>query len=236
MKLLSTSAKARWMICGAIAIASLASTTQADVLVSNIGELRRDASTIQENPTELVSLPWAAQSFATDSNIHILDSIDTFFGTLTGDPTIVAELRADTDGTVPGALIRTLSLSGSSITSGLPALITLAPTATTNLTVNTVYWLVLGALGEGSYTWEYAEGNNQSGPGSLGNFAYSDDQGATWANFGSDNPFKVAVNVSPVPVPAMTVLFGVGVGGLLSRRRRGQEARVRPMKKTHVLG
>ena len=85
-----------------------------------------------------------------------------------------------------------------------------------------IYWLVFGAIGEGSYAWEYAEGNGFSGPGSFGNFNYSLDQGANWIAPGSENLFKIAVNVSPVPVPGAAVLFGAAVGGLLgASRRRG---------------
>ncbi len=218
MKLLSISAETVRTMCGAIVTIGLASTSQAAILVTNLGEPRRDASTIQENPTIEVPSPWGAQSFSTDANVYRLDTIETLLGDLTEDPTIVAELRADTDGTVPGTLITTFSLTG--ITAGAPASTVLTPVGTVNLAANTIYWIVLGALGNGSYTWEFAEGNNQTGPGGFGNYAYSDDQGAVWVNFGADNPYKITINVAPIPVPAMTVLFGLGVAGLLSRRRR----------------
>lgn len=203
--------------------AALAPAAEAAVLVSNVDEPRRDASTIQANPSELVPLPWAAQSFTTDGQAYRLDALDAMLGELVGAPTIVAELRADTDGTAPGTVLVTLGLVGAP-GSGAPALATLVPTATTTLAAGTTYWLVLGALGEGSYAWEYAEGNAFSGPGSLGSFNYSDDQGLSWIALGSDNPFKLTVQVSAVPVPGVTLLFCAGMAGLLARRRATQRA------------
>lgn len=200
--------------------ACLATSAEAAVLVSNLDQPRRDASVIQANPTDLVPLPWGAQSFVTDGNAYTLDSIEAVLGDRVGDPTAVLELHADNgSSTAPGATLATFSLGGAPISSGAGATMTLTPVGATALAASTTYWLVMGVLGDGSFTWEYAEGNVQSGPGGLGNYAYSDDQGASWANFGADNPFKIAVNVSAVPVPGMALLFGGAVLGLLKRRR-----------------
>lgn len=198
----------------------LAASAEAAVLVSNLDQPRRDASIIQANPTGLVPLPWGAQSFVTDGNAYHLDTITVMLGDVISDPTPVFELHADSgSSTTPGALIASLTLSGGTIDDGAPKALTLAPVGSPTLAASTTYWLVVGALGVGSFTWEYAEGNGQSGAGGLGNYAYSDDQGASWDNFGADNPFKLAVNVSAVPVPGMAVLFGGAVLGLLRRRR-----------------
>jgi hypothetical protein len=61
------------------------------------------------------------------------------------------------------------------------------------------YWLVLGPASVGSFAWAYAEGNDYDGTGTFGVYHYSTDYGATWANYGGDNPFKMRVNVEALP-------------------------------------
>ncbi|MGE0862021.1 MAG: choice-of-anchor R domain-containing protein [Gammaproteobacteria bacterium] len=202
-----------------LTLAGLAPTADAAVVLSNLDQPRRSASTIQATPDDVVTLPWASQSFVTDAQAYRVDSLEVVLGARVDAPTVVAELRADAGGSAPGALIATLTLGGAVIPTGSPAILALTPTATVDLAAGTTYWLVLGALDAGSYDWEYAEGNGSTGPGAFGNFAYSFDQGASWTGFGGDNPFKLAVNASPVPVPSVAVLFGIAVGGLWARRR-----------------
>lgn len=215
-----TALQAARFLLASLIVATFAPVLDAAVLVTNVDEPRRDASTIQADPNDVVPLPWATQSFTTDGQTYHLDSIDAVLGNLLGAPDIVAELRADTDGSSPGTLITTLSTSGT-ISGGLPASVAFLPSVTTELAASTTYWLVFGALGAGSYAWEYAEGNGFSGPGSIGNYNYSSDQGVAWTFLGSDNPFKIAVNASPVPVPGVALLFGAALGGLLGLRGRG---------------
>lgn len=209
----------------ALVLVACVPAAHAAMLVSNIDQPRRSESTIQAAPSGQVTLPWAAQSFATDGQAYRLDAIDAVLGTLVGTPDIVAELRADTDGSAPGALITTLNLAGPGIPAGSPLAVALVPAAATELAANTTYWLVLGALGGGSYGWEYAQGNGFSGPGSFGNFNYSDDQGLSWTGLGSDNLFKLEVNVSAVPLPGVALLFAAAAGGLLGHPRRARRAR-----------
>lgn len=211
--------KSLGMTCGVAALVCVALPSHAAVLVSNLDQPRRDESIIQANPTDVVPLPWGAQSFVTDGQAYRLDSIDVVLGQRQGDPTLVFELHADADGQTPGALITTL-VTGAPLAAGAPVATTLTPTTTTNLAAGTAYWLVAGAFGDGSYAWEYAEGNAQTGVGALGNYAYSSDQGGSWTGFGGDNPFKIAVNVSAVPLPGMAMAFGMSALGLLVRRRR----------------
>lgn len=203
---------------------------QAAVLVSNIDEPRRAASTIQQDPdltvTPPVDYPWAAQSFSTDANAYVLQSIDVVLGGRVDAPMVVAELRADDGTNAPGAFIAALDLS--SITTGAPSDTALSPNSTVNLAPGTLYWLVMGAAGSGSYAFEYAEGNAMTGPGALGSYAYSNDRGASWTNFGSDNPYKLRVNVArtDVDAPGMQASMALGVLGMLSlglvRRRRSR--------------
>ncbi len=194
------------------------------VLVSNLDEPRRDATLIQQDPDlaadPQVLFPWAAQSFTTDANAYVLASIDVLLGTLVDDPTIVAELRSEDGLAAPGALITTLTVGP--ISPGPATLESLMPSTTVNLAPATTYWLVLGALGVGSYTFDYAEGNGMTGPGSLASYAYSDDRGNSWTNFGADNPYKLRVNVAAtnVDAPGVLALLSTGMLALGWMRRR----------------
>ena len=203
-------------------------------LVSNIDTPTRAISTIQQDPDLLadpvVDLPWAAQSFTTDAENYTLQSIEVLLGRRVGAPTVVAELRADGGITGPGALVGTLTPGA--IDTGAPASVTLLPATTVTLAPATTYWLVLGALGVGSYGFEYAEGNAATGPGALGAYGYSTDRGASWTAFGSDNPYKLRVDVAraQVDAPAMPAAMAIGALALvLVRRRRAlRPANARP--------
>lgn len=205
-----------------LGLIALAPFTQAAVLLSNIDEPRRADTVIQQDPDPLadppVDLPWAAQSFSTDNNDYVLTSIEVLLGNLVGNPTPVLELRNDDGGQLPGGLITTFTLS--SISAGAPLVTTLTPADLVNLAANTQYWLVVGALGMGSFSFQYAEGNNQSGPGQLLNYAYSTNQGTTWGAGGSDNPYKLRVNVENVPAPAalFLTLTGLAASGLQRKK------------------
>ena len=75
---------------------------QADILLSNLAEERRDASVLSEDL-------WAAQSFVNDGDMWTLTSIRAVVGDQTESPDIFAELR---DGSVTGALLTTFTLPG----------------------------------------------------------------------------------------------------------------------------
>ena len=183
----------------------------AEVLVSNVDVPIRGV-------TDLSQALWAIQSFTTDGNEHVLTSIEVLAGAMMGNPTLVAELRADMAGS-PGSSLSTLSFAG--FGGGPPSLITMSSMSPSPLVLsaNTTYWLALGATGEGGFGWAYAEGNAQSGPGSLGYYSYSIDTGATWGAFGTDDPYSLRVNVSPVPEPASAALLLLGLAAAAMRRR-----------------
>lgn len=211
-------------VCVSFAIACFAPLLQATILVSNMAEPLRDVTQIQQDPDLLaippIPLPWAAQSFNTDHHTYTLTSVVALLGGRVADPTVVAELRNDSGTQLPGALITTVSLGA--VSTGATTPTTLTPVSAVNLVANTQYWLVLGALGGGSYKLEYAEGNQQTGVGSFGNYAYSDDRGANWTNFGIDNPYKLEVNVAPVPLSGVGACFALGSIGMAALRRRAR--------------
>lgn len=181
----------------------------AAILVTNIAEPTR-ATTIF--PTDAI---WAAQSFSTDANAYNLLDIDVIAGLRDGGPLVIAELRADSGG--PGAILTTFTVP--LLSTGSPQVVTLTPAAAVSLNASTTYWLVMSAL-DGSYGLSYAQGNNESGPGALGNYSYSTD-GGVWTNAANANPYHLQVNVDPVPLPApaLLLLSGVATVGRFRRRR-----------------
>lgn len=193
----------------AAAFTVLSTSARADVLISNIGMPIRSVTSVSQ---EL----WAGQAFATDGQSYKLTSIDLLLGALAGEPSLVAELHADAAGS-PGSTLASYSLAG--IGAGVPALFTM-PGSLLDLNANTTYWIVLGATGRGSFGWAYAEGNAQTGPGSLGAYRYSSDAGSSWGGAGTDNPYNVRINVAAVPEPNAATLLLLGLLGLGAWRWR----------------
>ena len=202
-------------LVGAALIAALwpVSAARADVLVDNLLQTQRDTTVID-------SSLWVAQSFVTAAEAVNLQSIELWLGQRVGAPLITAELRADS-ASGPAATLGTFGLPLLSVGTTQIELLPAAPQL--QLAAGTTYWVVLGVPGAGSLGWTYAEGNNQAGPGALGNFNYSTDGGANWANFGADNPYLMRVNVSAVPEPATAATLFVGMALLLALRRRPRD-------------
>ena len=202
------------LLVAALTAAGASLPCAAAVLVGNLDQPTRDVTGI---PTVL---GWAAQSFATGASGEILSAIEVLVGQRDGDPAIVAELHADS-ASGPGALLSGFSVP--LLPTGTPQVLTLTPNIAWALAPDTSYWLVMGTTGAGSFGWAYAEGNVTSGPGSLASYGYSQDQGASWNSFGSDNPYQMQVDVSAVPEPATAQALLLGllcVGGLMRWRGR----------------
>lgn len=201
-------------LAGAALLAVLVPITgaHADVLVDNLLEPQRGTTLVDSGL-------WVAQSFITAGNPVTLQSIELWLGLRDGDPAITAELRADSAGG-PAAALAVFSLP--SLSAGLTRIELLPSVPQISLAAGTTYWIVLGVNGAGSFGWTYAEGNNQAGPGTLGNYGYSSDGGAGWAAFGTDDPYLLRVNVAPaVPEPASVALLLAGITLLAARRWRG---------------
>ena len=212
------------LLAGGLCLAT-SSRASADVLVSNLSEPFRDASpignagTLPPPPSPSPDWVWSAQAFAADASDYDLISIDAIVGDgSTLPPGVVAELHADSGGTI-GALLTTFAAPSMA---GPLSTRTFLPATPITLLANTSYWFVLGSEpATGTYFWGYAQDPSSIGPGFLLNFSHSADSGATWQNFGNENPLFMQVNVDAVaPEPGGMAFACVALVALVVRRHR----------------
>lgn len=186
----------------------------ADTLVDNLSQPYNATTTV-------TSVLWSAQSFVTGSDAVRLLSIEIPIGESLGGPSIFAELHADAGPMQVGAMLTSFVLPEVSAGALEIELLPTMPTRELDLAPDTIYWVVLGVVGAGSFGWSYAQGNASSGPGSLANYSYSSDGGSSWLTFGNDDPYHIRVNVSPIPEPGSAALLFSGllaIGSLYRRR------------------
>ncbi len=184
-------------------IAFSPSSSSAVVLVSNLNEPLRDTTVMDQSI-------WACQGFKTDAHPYFLVDIRTIVGEATKLETVSAQLRiSDANGDIdpsPAGLLADFNVPD--LTGALSAR-AFSPQSLVVLEPNTTYYFMLGVDAAGSFGWSYANTNNTTGSGTLGNYEYSLDQGATWANFGNDFPYYMEVNVSQQPVTIAPTSFAV---------------------------
>jgi hypothetical protein len=201
-------------LCGLLTTGLLPSANAA-LLVDNLTEPTRATTMVKPDF-------WATQSFVTAGDAVWLDSVTLLLGEGSQSGSASAELRADAGG-VPGAWLASLPLPA--LSGGPTQAETLSPALPTPLAPLTTYWLVLGASTAGdSFGWSYAQGNAFGGPGAFGNYAFSTDTGRSWHGLNTDDPFKLRIEVSPVPEPATAAMFLMG-GLLLLGLQRAQRGR-----------
>lgn len=185
------------------------------LLIDNLAEPTRATTTVKPDF-------WATQSFVTAGDAVWFDSVTLLLGEGGQSGSASAELRADAGG-VPGAWLASLPLPA--LSGGPTQVETLNPALRTQLAPLTTYWLVLGAsTASDSFGWSYAQGNAFDGPGAFGNYAFSTDTGLSWTGLNTDDPFKLRIEVSPVPEPAtvgMSLVGGLLLLGLQRFKRSG---------------
>lgn len=199
----------------AAVLALMLATTaaQADVLIDNLDQPVNDPAPLHNNF-------WYAQSFLTPAGGPLrLDLVTVRVGMMFGAPDIVAQVRAD-NGASPGMALTGLTYGAFS--AGAMQNEALTPIDVVLLAPETTYWLLLGVNGAGGFDWDYALGNAAAGSGSFFEYTYTEDQGATWIGFGTEDPLMMRVDVTPMPVPepASAWLMAAGLAVALGARRR----------------
>jgi hypothetical protein len=192
----------------------VASAAHADVLINNLDQP-------VHNPAPLHNNFWYAQSFLTPAGDPLrVDLVTVRVGMVEGTPNVVARLLADNAGT-PGSTVLS-SFTFGTFTAGTAQNEALTPTSTVLLAPETTYWLLMGVDGAGGFHWDYTLGNGASGSGSFYEYAYTEDQTATWIGFGTEGPLMMRVDVTPMPVPepASAWLLAAGLAVAVGARRR----------------
>jgi|GEM_PF-3985409 len=212
-------------------VLSASSRCSADTLFSNLAEPLKSATPIADPATSPlppeIAVYWAAQSFIVGSTPFTVTSFEIIAGESIGSLSAFAELRkADAPGIFgeidfsAGGLVDTLTVPDLTGANGVRSFSLSGPVA---LDPSTKYWLVIGNS-TGAFEWGYALGNGQTGPGTIFNYADSDDVGATWIYRSNDDPYFIqATGFFPsVPEPTGALLAGGGLLGMLvmSRHRR----------------
>jgi hypothetical protein len=147
---------------------------------------------------------------------------------------VVAQLFSVTSvGQTPdqGTLVGTLAQNGAIPTgSGNFANVEFDPTTTTNLDKNLFYWLVLSGQssdGSGAVQWQFTDSTTVHGPGTLPDFAFSNDGGMTWTPGpgGGQSPFLVEVDGTAVPEPSSLILWCMSLPAAMFARRWAMKGR-----------
>ncbi len=178
----------------ALALGLVAPHARADVLLNNLDQPARGTTILGTEDPDMI---WAAQSFRTPGRAS-LNIIKILAGNAVNSPDVVIALYAGTDPS--GTLLTTFAIPAFNA-SGLN-IVDLVPDSAVVLKPGTLYWLVVGTATTGSVGWSYAEGNASDGPGSFGPYNYSTDSGATWPASGSDNPYHMQIEATPIACPA----------------------------------
>jgi hypothetical protein len=172
--------------------ASAAGFACGDVLVDNLDQEIRGTTLLGAVAPDAI---WAAQGFSGPRWVS-LDSIEVYLGLASGEPDAVIELRANGPfGGPDGALVASFAVPA--LGSGPVQVEALVPDRFVLLRPERTYWLVMGVVSQGVFGWSYSRTNAWAGPGTIGNYTYSEDTGVTWGPQGSENPYLMRINVTP---------------------------------------
>jgi len=206
--------------CGltaAIALLIYTQNAEAQSFISIVNNLGQTAV----GNGQIGSGQFEAQEFNPGSISYTLTSIQAQVGGLSGTLAMGAELVQDNGNTPAGGNVLT-TFSFSTVGVSFENNTFIPTTSGVVLNANTDYWFVLNySAGSGTYDWNYAGVQTAAGPGSLGHYGTSFDNGSTWVidNFGPGTPNLLQVN-GTVPEPATLSLAGLGLAALIAARRR----------------
>lgn len=187
---------------------------QAATIVSNLSEAVDGTGTVYgSGPPQ-----YYAQEFATGSQNMQLADIIAALGDSTQPYTASAELVSNSGGLPSSTVLTTFTVPAISMAYSN---LTFTPNSTVALNANTDYWFVLGATGDGEYSWQYTNTLNAALP----DYAVSNDGGMTWSVGNPPGPFLIQVDsgaASTVPEPSsfsMIGLLGIGFVAAIGARR-----------------
>ncbi len=179
------------------ALSSNASTTLTDNLAGTSGGATAASGSV-----------WEAQSFSTDSQNYVLNSVSLLLSS--ADSGAAVYLYSDSS-SAPSQLLGQLNLSDNYSSSLSPTVFT---ATNLSLTANTSYWVVLNDV-NGSVNWSYQATDS----GTSANWAEWD--GSFWAT-STSYPYQLSVVATPaaVPLPASFSLLLAGLASLGFTKRK----------------
>lgn len=172
-------------------VLNLIALSPENVIISNLNEAVEDYGTADE---EIIF----GQSFKTDNNKYILESITLSIEESEGSPlTAILKLyNADSEGEIGN-----LEVSFNPPVKVGNNLYDFSPVSTQVLTGNTIYWLVFNSSSNTNFN--YTTSLDNDGPGSFPStklWAESQDGGQTFDFYGDDEPFLFAVYGIKLPL------------------------------------
>jgi hypothetical protein len=195
-----------------IAVILAAGPGRADVVVGNLGDFPAGAFGLVPGSTTDV-----AQQFTTGIQGFDLTDIQATVGGVRNLTSGAAYLLSDSGGS-PGSLVANLNFSASDFPALGVGVVTFTPSSPVMLTADTTYWFALGdrdsIASRSSFGWSVTFSGAVLGPGSIGDYAKSSDEGQTWNGPFSDARGLIQVDGTPTAVPEPSSALVVGFAAL----------------------
>lgn len=191
-------------------------------------------SNLSQTPTghaQIGSDSWIAQAFwlgfSGDTRSNTLNSVQLLLNAASGSPHGFTVSIYSGGSSGPQSSLGSLSGSYNPVSGGVYTYttsgITILPGRDYFVVVTSTTPLALGA-----FDWSAASSFTQS-PGTgwtIDNTFYSSVNGMSWRSHVRGNVFQMAIYATPIPEPSSSLLFVLGLGGVLLCRRRGVQQSV----------